>query len=306
MPQPDTIAFCSLPDGRRLAYTEYGDPRGHPTLYFHGFPGSRLEAQLADASAAQAQVRLIAIDRPGFGGSDYQAHRSLMDWPADVACLADALQLGQFTVVGVSGGAPYAAACARQMPQRLDALGMVSGIAPLNDAARLHGMLLPNRWTLKLARRWPRLLRAALRPAGLLMKYQPGVMITLLARRLPAPDCKVLTRPRVQQILTASLAESLRTGTRGHACELSILTRPWGFEIADITVPVLLWHGRRDRIIPVAHAHYLHQTLPRSSCRVFAAEAHFSLAIDHISEILDELRAARHQTADSATPPSTR
>src|SRR5215510_3131644 len=102
--------FVDLPDGRRLAYAEYGDPQGHPTFYFHGLPGSRLEAVLAAESAAQAGIRLVASDRPGVGGSDPQPRRTLLDWPADVVQLADRIGVARFSIIGVSGGAPYAAA----------------------------------------------------------------------------------------------------------------------------------------------------------------------------------------------------
>jgi len=101
----------SCADGRALVFREYGAPDGAPVLYFHGWPGSRLDFAANDAIAASAGVRVIAVDRPGMRGSDFQRSRRVLDWPADVASLADALGLDRFAVLGFSFGGPYARAC---------------------------------------------------------------------------------------------------------------------------------------------------------------------------------------------------
>ena len=154
--------FVSLPDGRRLAYAEYGDPQGHPTFYFHGLPGSRLEAILAADSAARAGIRLIASDRPGIGGSDPQPRRTLLDWPADVLRLADHIGIPHFSVVGVSGGAPYAAVCAYAIPERLDAVMIVSGVAPFDEHEPLDPMIWLSKVAVRSDQTIPTLLRAVL------------------------------------------------------------------------------------------------------------------------------------------------
>lgn len=200
-------------DGRRLAFSEYGDRNGHPNFCFHGFPGSRLEASLADEAAAEAGVRLIAADRPGFGRSDPQRDRSLLDWPVDVARLANALELPSFTVIGVSAGGAYA------LPEHLDAVGMVSGLAPLDRSGLLDGMQFFNRSALLAARRVPWLLRLVL-PFARMIRVRPAAVIDLLARRLGGQDAAVLSRPEVRTPMSNSLAESLRQGTRGHVDEL--------------------------------------------------------------------------------------
>ncbi|MGI4944133.1 MAG: alpha/beta fold hydrolase, partial [Janthinobacterium lividum] len=97
-----------------ISVEEYGDPAGPPVLYFHGWPASRLEAGLIP----DLSVRLLALDRPGYGRSTPQPGRTLLDWPADVAAVADRLGLAKFHVVGLSGGGPYAAACALALPDR--------------------------------------------------------------------------------------------------------------------------------------------------------------------------------------------
>ena len=105
-----------LSDGRTLAYTEYGDPRGTPVMFFHGTPGSRLFHHPDGSIATNLGARLVAIDRPGFGSSDPDPERTLTDWPADVTAVADALGIGELAVAGFSGGGPYVAACAAELP----------------------------------------------------------------------------------------------------------------------------------------------------------------------------------------------
>ena len=284
--------FVSLPDGRRLAYAEYGDPQGHPTLYFHGLPGSRLEAVLAAKSAAAAGIRLIASDRPGIGGSDPQPRRALLTWPADVLKLADHLGLLRFSVVGVSGGAPYAAACAYAIPERLDAVAMVSGVAPLDEHELLDEMVWFNRVAVRSAQMAPSLLRSALRPAAIL-KWLPRSTVSLLCRALDNPDSQVMARVEVKAAIACSFAESLRTGTRGATEELLILANPWGFRLEDVALNVCLWHGERDRIVPASHGRALCRKLRRARCKFFPAEGHFSLVIDHAAEIFATLTSVR-------------
>src|SRR6185312_7099010 len=108
-----------LADGRTLACLQLGDPTGSPVLYFHGYPGSRLEARVAAVAAGQLGLRLLAVDRPGFGQSTFQPGRTVGAWAADVAALADQLAVGRFSVVSISGGAPYALACAALLPDRV-------------------------------------------------------------------------------------------------------------------------------------------------------------------------------------------
>ena len=140
-----------LADGRTLACLEFGDPAGPPVLYFHGYPGSRLEARVAADAARRLGLRLLAVDRPGFGQSTFQAGRTVGGWAADVAALADHLALERFSLVGVSGGAPYALACAAQLSHRLARVALVCPLGPLDVANGREGMLAQDRVMLALA-----------------------------------------------------------------------------------------------------------------------------------------------------------
>src|SRR5437868_4337089 len=108
-----------LRDGRALGYAEYGDPGGTPVFFFHGSPGSRLQRHPDPSITSSFGARIITVDRPGYGRSDFQPGRRLLDWPADAAQLADALSIERFAAIGLSGGGPYLLACAYAMPERL-------------------------------------------------------------------------------------------------------------------------------------------------------------------------------------------
>jgi pimeloyl-ACP methyl ester carboxylesterase len=284
--------FVRLLDGRGLAYAEYGDPNGHPTLYFHGLPGSRLEAVLAAKSAAEAGIRLIASDRPGIGGSDPQDGRTLLDWPADVLQLADHIGLARFAVVGVSGGGPYAAVCAHAIPERLDGVAIVSGVAPFGEDGLLDHMVWFNKLAVRVAQVTPSLITNGLRPAAI-MRWFPRLAIDLLSRSLDTPDREVLARTEVKEAIARSLSDSLRQGARANARELVILARPWGFRLEDILSDIYLWHGGQDRVVPASHGRSLCRKLSRAHFELLAAEGHFSLVIDHVADIFSRINSAR-------------
>ena len=130
----------TLPDGRELAYEEYGDRDGTPVLSFHGGLSSRLDAAPAHDAAVALGVRLISPDRPGMGRSTFQPDRRLVDWPADVACLADALGLEHFAAMGWSAGGPYAAVCGALMPERVTALALLSSSVPIDLYGTTRGL----------------------------------------------------------------------------------------------------------------------------------------------------------------------
>ena len=130
-----------LKDGRKLGYREYGSPNSSKVLfYFHGWPGSRLNGLETDEAAKKLKVRVISVDRPGFGNSDYKKDRTLLDWPDDVVELADKLKIKKFSLMGVSGGGPYVAVCAYKIPERINKAGIVVGLGIVDVKGNLNGM----------------------------------------------------------------------------------------------------------------------------------------------------------------------
>jgi len=279
-----------LPDGRTLAYAEFGDPAGRPAFYFHGFPGSRLEGALVHAPAAREGVRVLAVDRPGYGGSDDLPGRTLLDWPDDVAALADALGIARFTVIGASGGGPYVAACALRLHERLDGAGILCGMGPVDDPALVREMMALYRVGLHVARRVPgfsRPLFALLAPA---FRARPEFFLRRVAASVGEADREFFERPECVAVFVDTFREAFRGGPHGAARDGQLYAQPWGFRLEDIRAPVHLWHGERDAIVPVALAREVAARIPDCRATFFPDDGHFSIAIRRADEIVHAFR----------------
>ncbi len=263
----------SLSDGRTLSFGECGAPHGRALFFFHGTPGSRLAARALDDAARARGVRVISPERPGFGWSDPKRGRTLLDWSDDVRALADALGVQRFSVAGISGGGPYAAACAYALPDRVTSAGILSGIGPTDYAGATRGMLLPNRAFLWTSRNAPPLGRAL---AALLSRQlrDPERALARMLRSLPDADRRVLEDPRLRELLSADLQEALVRGADGTAEDFRIFARPWGFRLDEIRVPVHLWHGELDRNCPVAMGRRVAAAIPRCRATIVPGEGH--------------------------------
>jgi len=275
-----------LRDGRRLGYAEWGDPGGHPVLYFHGWPGSRLEARLAHGPARTTGIRLIALDRPGMGLSDHQPARRLVDWPDDVVQLATALGLGRFAVLGISGGGPYAAVCAWKLSEQLTGAGIVSSLAPLDVPGVIAGMGRRNRLSFQLMGRLAVLRRALFASMTISARRHPDQLVERGVGA--AADKKYLARPDVRKVLGDGLAEAFRNGGRGPAWEMGLYTRPWGIRLEDIKTPVHLSHGEQDANAPVAMGRYLASVIPECQASFYPGEGHLHF-IDRLPQMLAAL-----------------
>lgn len=282
-------------DGRALAVAEYGDPGGRPVMFFQGTPSSRLWRHPDESIAARAGARMIRIDRPGFGLSDFHAGRTLLHWPSDVARVADALGVGRFAVIGVSGGGPYAAACAFALPERVTAVAIAGGAGPIEgpgaagDAtARMTAI---RKLGLLGARHAPWAVRVALELIG--PRRDAARFFERFTAGFPARDRALLADRALREVLIASYAEAVRRGSRGFAHEIGLFARPWGFDPAAIRVPVFLWHGEDDTSTPIAMARALAAVIPGCATRFLPGEGHF-VVIDHYADILaDVLGEAR-------------
>jgi pimeloyl-ACP methyl ester carboxylesterase len=283
-----------LRDGRRLAYAEYGRPGGQPVIHCHGAPSSRVEGNLIldEATVAALGLRVIIPDRPGMGRSDFQTGRQIVDWPADVLELAAALGIDRFAVLGESGGAPYAAACGARIADRVRAVGLVGGVAPF-DVPGLFKLMSPAlKLTFWLARRAPPVVRGLLSVNLRGLRGADQRRTARIAAQFPEPDRSLLQRPDVRDRFIACFREACREGPRGPAWDMKLIARPWGFDLATVRVPVLLWHGERDGNAPVAHGRYLAGAIPGCRATFYPDEAHLSVPIHHHREILSALAGA--------------
>ncbi len=285
-----------LRDGRRLGWAEYGDPDGHPVLYFHGWPGSRVEAKLFTTLAGPLGCRVIAVDRPGIGLSDFQHHRSLLDWPDDIRQLADHLGFERFSVFGLSGGGPYAAACAYRIPERVSSAALVSAMGPVDDPDNLRDMGWWNVFLLQAARRATRLSHLLFVVTADWVRRFPGMALRVGRAMMPKPDGLVLSRPEFKMVFAESIREVLRSGSRGPVWDGLLYARPWGFRLEDIRIPVHLWHGEKDLSVPAAMGRSIARAIPDCRARFVPNEGHVSLIDRYVADILRAMQGGLPQS----------
>ncbi len=278
----------TLRDGRQMAYAEHGSLSGKPVFLFHGTPGSRLFRHPDESIALSLDARIITIDRPGFGLSDPRPYRTMLDWPDDVLDLANALGIDRFAVLGYSGGGPYAAACASKIPHRVTVAALVSSMAPLEAPAAVAGMSLPLQAMLNLARDSQTLSQLSWWLTSHLYSKSPERMFGLEDVHSTGSDKATLDWTPVAEMLRDDLREAFRCGPAAAAWEFALLTRPWGFELTDIEIPVRLWHGYEDKNTPVSMGKYLAGVLPDCQAEFVKGEGH-DLFYRHWSDILSAI-----------------
>lgn len=274
-----------LRDGRRLAYSELGDPDGLPIVHQHGMPGSRLEHEAEPDFYRSMGVRVITPDRPGYGLSDPHPRRLLLDWPADVAELADSLGISRFGITALSGGGIYALACAAAIPERLSEVVVTGSPGPMQRKGALAGMRLMTRAGVWFGSQSPWLLDAAAAVASRAAHRYPRFFVEQANRDKPLADRYWLSMPSVSREAAESLREAFRAGAWGYVADIRALAQPWGFALENIRVPVQLWHGNEDTVIPMHHSQYLASVIPGATLRICTGEAHM-LMWNHLGEIL--------------------
>lgn len=268
-----------LPDGRTIGVAEYGDPAGLPVLYFHGFPACRLEAGLIP----DLPVRLLALDRPGYGESTPQPGRTLLDWPQDVAHVADHLDLDALHIVGLSGGAPYATACAAVLGRRVRSLSLVCPVPPphgVPDGSDGIGELV------RLGRK-PRRAAALFPLARMLVRQRFFSIHRMVGRGLSRADTAALTPP-LRDGLIAVWREALRHGVHGALSDARIYAVDWGFDLDEVSVPTSLWCGGEDRLIPLDTLDP-YRSIPGIRWHTLDGEGHFSVPLRHVRTMVAEL-----------------
>jgi pimeloyl-ACP methyl ester carboxylesterase len=291
----------TLPDGRQLAYEEYGDPSGFPVVSCHGGLSSRLDAAPAHRAALDKGVRLIAPDRPGMGLSTYQPGRRLLDWPADVEHLTESLGIGRFAVMGWSAGGPYAAACAAKLGTRVTAAALLSSAVPLDLYGSRRGLSADDRVLLTLSRHAPWLASTILKAS--IVHASNARLLRAIVRSFPPADRLFLTELGPPSLALAFLREALRGGTAGVICDYRIFGDPWGFALEEIRVPVHIWEGSEDDTGPPDYRDFLNRHIPGSTVTVVPGEGHLSLLPHQAPAIFDALLGG-DLTAEPTTPRS--
>lgn len=291
--QNKEVQVLKLKDGRNLGYAEFGDLNGTPIFHFHGYVGSRLEAKLFAQEAKEHGVRVISVDRPGLGLSDFQLDRILLDWPDDIIELADHLGLEKFAIEGISGGGPYAAACAYKIPERLTCCGIIAGMGPIDMGTK--GMMRSNRMLFFFARRMPFLLKMLMKGQIKALDNPEKIQKAMdkSAKKLPEPDRKLMEDPNFLNLFIEEAKEAFRPGVEGAVHEGKIYARSWGFDLKDISpdLQVYIWHGELDVNVSISMGRKMCELIPKCEGKFFPNEGHLSVAFNNLDEIFETLKS---------------
>jgi|TARA_B100001540_G_scaffold74175_1_gene67018 pimeloyl-ACP methyl ester carboxylesterase len=289
MSSPELLESVKLSDGRSLSFARFGDPSGKPVFYFHGFPGSRLEPQSNHDAFLKAGIQLLALDRPGIGHSTRKNKRKLLDWPDDVVEIAKILKLEKFSILGVSGGGPYALACARAIPGYLNKVTVACGLGPIDAPNATSGMMLSNRVLFRYGKFFPPVLHLSTFLMVRQLSSKPAKGLKKFVEGLPEPDRLVLSKTDAQDFVAASAVEGVRQGSGPLLEEIGIYSRSWGFKLEDLNVPVSLFQGEVDIDVPASMARHQASLIPDCEINLYPNDGHFSLLVNHIDEIIASL-----------------
>jgi pimeloyl-ACP methyl ester carboxylesterase len=275
-----------LTDGRAFEYAEWGDPDGYPVVWHHGGLSSALDAAAAADTAAATGVRLIAPNRPGVGRSDRMPGRTLLDWPTDLRQLLDRIRIERFGVAGWSLGGAFAMAAAARLPDRVGGLVLVASVIPRDWEGMNDEINATDRRFMWLTRVAPPVARAGFAALRTAARRTPRAF-TRRATRTMSPAARArLDHPPAW--FASAVVEGLRN-TGGVVDEYRIFDAPWGFDPGDLTVPVHVFQGADDRLVPLSWGTRLAARVPGSVLTEVPAEGHF-LAVGRFDAILGAAR----------------
>jgi len=282
--RPVIDADLELSDGRNLAYCIWGDPNGQPIFLFHGSPGSRVFAP-NPFTTEEFGIQLITVDRPGYGRSDPQPGRQLLDWTTDVEALAGSLGIDEFGMMGHSSGGPYALACAYAIPDRVKCVALISSVAP-------HGEPFPDPLSDNEDQALTRLAWDNPAEAAKMTAEAAAWLVETPERFLdlprPEPDAQLLADPSIRSLYLNTVREAVKQGIDAYAWDGVLERRPWGFALVEIGTEIWIFQGAQDAAVLPSEADRLSAALPGSHLRRFPDSGH-GLIVAHWSAILNEL-----------------
>lgn len=282
----------ALADGRVLGFAEYGAPAGPTLLWFHGTPGGpRQVPPIARELARGLGVRLIALARPGIGTSTPHLYADVGGWAADVGEVLDRLGIERFACVGLSGGGPYVLACAHRHPGRMIAGAVLGGVAPAAGPDAVPGGLVGLLAPLAPVAAAGRLALGRLVWGGVhgLQPLAPSVFDLYIALSPPG-DRAVFERAEMRAMFLDDILHSGGTQFSAVFHDLALFTRPWGFSLRQLSVPLHFWHGDADHIVPLRHAEHMAALVPDANLTVRHGESHLG-TLDAVDEVFSALLA---------------
>ena len=287
-PEPRALGSSPVGDGRELGWAEFGHPDGDPVLWFHCTPGARTQVPPSVHDVAlQRGFRVIAVERPGTGVSTDHQYRRILDFAADIREVVDDLGIDRFAVVGLSGGGPYTLAVAHEMPTRVVVASLLGGIGPVRgpDAVwsytRVLRFLAPSLEVLRSP------IGSALGPVVGLSEAVGEQAVSVFARIIGGSDREVLTSPGFGEMFVNDLVNAGQLRSVAH--DMALFARHWGFLLEDVSVPVIVWQGLADSIVPPSHGHHQASRLPNAVLRVRPGEGHFA-GFSDVTAVLDAVR----------------
>ena len=282
-----TFDKVTLPDGRRMSFGRFGDLSGKPVLFLHGFPGSQLQAKMVCAQAKNNGACLIAPDRPGFGYSDFDQHRTLISTCNDFQFLMAKLGYQRFAVIGVSCGGAYALGCAYAFTQQVTAVGLLAGIGPMHIPAIKKDQLKVLTILFWLARHNPKLAIPLILLDCLMFRKSPESAIRVLSKLLTQPDRELLQiNEQVRLLFGKSLAEGYRQGLTGALQEAHIIGSSRPYSLGEISTPIEVFQGKYDKHVPPAMGHYIASNLPNGRFHFNNNAGHLSIVVSEIERCL--------------------
>jgi pimeloyl-ACP methyl ester carboxylesterase len=275
-PEKPQTQYVRVGNERQIAYCEYGDPQGKPVFYFHGTPGSRYEGLFGDRPGKEYGYRIIALDRPGLGRSDYVKDRRLLDWPQDVKEVAKQLGVGRFGAIGASGGGAYALACSYAIAEQLEFSAVMGSWGPVAAEPKLWEKMAPlDRFFGKLSQGVPWLFYIPFSLLGYAAKrISPQGVMKSIESSMSEADKQLMADEEMARFYADDIAEGFRQGVRGPADDAIILYGEWGFGVEEIEIEVHLFHGEEDKFAPYNYAVYFDEKIPQTKLHGYPGEGH--------------------------------
>lgn len=283
-----TNQILELKDGRKLGFAEYGDPNGKPVFHFNGSGGSRLERPADLSILTDLGIRYISTDRPGHGNSTLKQDRKLIDWPEDVASIADFLGIDKFHVLGWSAGGSHALVCAYKLPERVISGAIISALAPPERPNPYEGYKGFMKLLMMLGRKFPKLVYLFRSIASKQINNPSGNIGDKFVKSLPIVDQKPFENPAIKEMLIADIKEGYKQGGEGPACDDIIINSPWGFDIKEIQTRFDVWQGDLDKNVPVNQGKYQAELLSDSHFHLLKNKGHMFL-LDKWKNVLAQL-----------------
>ncbi|CAM1373066.1 alpha/beta fold hydrolase [Tenacibaculum xiamenense] len=283
-----TDQYFILKDKRKLGFAEYGESNGFPIVYCHGSQSSRLEMHYDLSFAFKNNLRIITIDRPGHGISDFNSNGTILSFARDTKQLLDYLRIDKFSVAGMSAGSPFSLGIAYLFSKNIHKTTIINGFAPYTKESKKY-LSKEVKLMLNFAKLFPLLLKWSLKLQAKQVANNPKKSLQHFFKIMSEPDQKILKNTAVIKVIEDMYKEAFRNGSKGVAYEITnILVKDWGFRLNEIQVPTIFWCGEKDNNTPYNWAKLMADRINEATLKKYPDEGHL-LLFNHAEEIFIDL-----------------